>query len=143
MFIFKFISNFFRNLYVSIYSWYALSLIRRATKAAAKLMVMSGKDPNYVAPPPAPYVPTTFNDDDINRAWMVDYKNRGSVYLVVDGYYINNPKAHPILRSRKEWEEKLKKAADKLAADKAATVQSAVVEATAAPHCQGNSSRSR
>jgi hypothetical protein len=133
MFIFRFLHNFFHNLYVATFKWYTLLLIRKATKAAAKLMVMSGKDPNHVSPTPAPYIPPTFDDDAINRAWMVDYKNRSNVWLVVDGYYVHHPKSHPILNSRARWEEKLKRAEEKLVAAKAVTMQESVEQANTAP----------
>jgi hypothetical protein len=128
-----FIFRFFHNLYVAIYRWYTLFLIRHATQAAAKLMKMSGKNPDYVPPTPAPYVPPRFDDMDINRAWIVDTKTRGNVWLVVDGYYVHHPKSHPILELRAQWEEKLRKAKEKLAAEKAAAAQSAVAETTTAP----------
>lgn len=114
--------KFLRKIYVAIYRWYTLHLIRMATKATHKLMVMIGKDPNaQLPPPPAPYVPPRFDDMDINRAWMVDTKSRGNVWSVTDGYYVHHPEDHPILRLRRQYEEKLaKQEAEKLAKEAAA-----------------------
>jgi hypothetical protein len=133
MFIFRFLRNFFHNLYVATFKWYTLLLIRKATKAAAKFMVMSGKNPNYVAPPPpAPYsspLEVSIDESALDRVWMVDSKNRGNIWSVVDGYYVQNPKSHPILKLRDQWEEKLKKAEEKVKAAKEAA-QTAVAERT-------------
>lgn len=125
--------KFFRNVYVAIYRWYTFLLIGMATHAVQKLMVMIGKNPNYVPPAPQPYVPPNYNDMDINRAWMVDHKNRSNIWLVVDGYYVHHPEAHPILKLRTKWEEKLKAALEKLMANKVATAQSVVEESVTAP----------
>lgn len=102
--------RFFYHIYVAMYTWYTLFLIRKATKAAAKLMRMVGKDPNYVPPPPAP-VEVPLDDAAIGRAWLVDTKARANIWSVVNGYYIHHPKAHPILKLRAEYEEKQAKAA--------------------------------
>lgn len=114
--------KFFHKIHVAIYRWYTFLLIGMATKAVHKLMLMIGKDPNYVAPPPPPSVERPWSEVSLDDnaipggAWMVDTKARGNVWSVTGGHYIHHPEEHPILKSRTDYQEKLaKQAAEKAA----------------------------
>lgn len=135
--------KFFHKIHVAIYRWYTFLLIGMATKAVHKLMLMIGKDPNasrVVEPLPspfpevAPYFPLTVDDAAMNRAWIVDTKARGNVWLVTDGYYVHHPEAHPIVKSRIAYQEKLaKQAAEKAvreAEQKAAEIAQQALQVT-------------
>lgn len=101
--------KFFRNIYFVIFRWYTLLLIKMASSAVRKLMLLLNKNPDYVPPPVSKPIHQNFDDLDINRAWMVDTKERSRGWLAVigdDQFYVRNAKEHPLLRVRAQWEEK-------------------------------------
>lgn len=105
------IFRFFYNLYVNVYKWYTLFLINKATKAAAKLMVMSGKNPNYVPPPPLPPPQPTIADALTTRHGVSHPTTLPPSFSSIGAPWVKNPKDHPILQSRRQFEEKQAKAA--------------------------------
>lgn len=123
--------KFLHHIYTVIYRWYTLHLIHMATKATHKLMVMIGKDPNAPKPLPQPYVPPKYDDMDINRAWMVDTRERPAKWRWAtssDSDYVKNPADHPIIRSRVVYQQKLAKQAIEQAAKEAAAKAAEVAQ---------------
>lgn len=114
--------KFFHKIHVAIYRWYTFLLIGMATKAVHKLMLMIGKDPNYVPPPPPPVT----SDQPARLSTNIIFPH--------NAYYVNDPKEHPILKSRIAYQEKLaKQAAEKAAMEaeqKAAEVAQQALQVT-------------
>lgn len=109
----KFLNPIFlvKYLYARFYVWFTFFLMNWTTKRVHKLMLKIGKNPDFVPPPPPPKVPFSYNDENINRSWIVNTKVYSPAWLAVtDSYqsYVKSPVEHPVLRSRAVWEEKQK-----------------------------------
>jgi hypothetical protein len=116
--------NFFKRFYLSLVTWFATFLMNRTNAVLRYLIVLKGKDPDYVAPPPPPAY-SEVNDprgtpfptvEESKAAWMVDLKARPSLQAFVSSdTFVKDNSKHPVLLSRKSYEEKQAK----LAAQKA------------------------
>lgn len=102
------VRNFFHSKYVAIYELITLSLLAQASKMVRKLIVLKGKNPDYVAPPPPPKEePKLVTLDQATVARRVEkiraanFSNRGYTDA-----WVKNPKLHPVLKARAEYENK-------------------------------------
>ena len=100
--------KFFHRIYVAIFKWYAFLMLRLATSAVRKLMLMLGKNPDYI-PPALPPLPVSASLDD---AWIVSTRYYKPAWTVdfTNSNYVKNPKDHPIVKQRIELAEKAEKA---------------------------------
>lgn len=82
--IFQRIGAYFRAKYIGIIEYITLSLLAVTGNWVRKLIILKGKDPDYVAPPPPPPVPQT-------------------TYPVVDNAKIENTLAKFFLSKTPSW----------------------------------------
>ena len=120
-------------MYVHYLYGYTTDLISKTNSAARELLPLLGKNPDYVPPPPSP--PPVFkpvNVDETKAHWVVDTKERPSRMNVVGSYdpWVKKPADHPILRSRTQYEEKLRAAEAEKEAKQAAIDPPMVTELT-------------
>ena len=92
--------NFFRRLYLRVFTWWTFLLLGWATSNVHKLLIMSGKDPNFVPLPPTPTPPieeaaNTFN----GRRPMPNIWSFGKEW-------VKDPSKHPVIQSRLAYEAK-------------------------------------
>lgn len=84
---------------------YTSWMLNRTGTLVRAALVSQGKDPDYVAPPPAPPKPV-----EVVRPRPVF----GGPPFDVGTYWIRNPSSHPVLESRRQFAEKQAKLKAKL-----------------------------
>lgn len=108
--------RFFRKLYLALFKWWTFLLLRKAAKCVHKLMLMLGKNPNYVAPKPSPasFVDNLSRLKDEEIPWSIDHKKRSAQWIGVISDncsgFVKDVKEHPVLKSRELFAAKQKAA---------------------------------
>lgn len=86
--------------YFAAFEWFALKCLLFTNKQVRKLIIMKGKDPDYVAPPPAPAAPPD--------PWEELQKKRKlftNINLVSHPEWVTDLSKHPVLKSRRLLEK--------------------------------------
>lgn len=106
----------FRNAYLVFVQWIALCLTLLTGKVVRHLIILKGKDPDYVAPPPPPITPMLPTRQELHEESLAVLNKfysapRSSNIGNVD--WVRNLADHPIMKSRTTFEAR--QAASKLA----------------------------
>lgn len=108
--LFKAIGAFFRAKYIGIVEYVTLSLLAITGRYVRKLIILKGKDPDYVAPPPPP-PPKDYPEYNPLEAQqkLATYYNSKSPSWTTNSQdaWVKNPGLHPVLAARKQFEEHL------------------------------------
>lgn len=82
--------------YFAAFEWFALKCLLFTNKQVRKLIIMKGKDPDYVAPAPPP---------DPWEELQAKRKLFTNINLVSHGEWVNDLSTHPVLKSRRLLEK--------------------------------------
>lgn len=107
--LFSSIRNFFFVRYVKFIEFVTLLMIARTGNLVRKLLVLKGKDPDYVPPPAPPKAEDKYSVFDPMKA-QVTLSNfysakRPAWNTGAQDAWVRNPKLHPVLAARKQFEE--------------------------------------
>lgn len=84
--------------YFLLFELVTLKAVLLTNKLVRKYIVMKGKDPDYVAPPPP--------EPTIDDVWGGSFKKvvrNPFVNLGVKNEWVTNPSSHPVLKLRNSW----------------------------------------
>lgn len=106
--LFRSIKQFFFNRYVALYQMMTLALLSVTNKKVRKLLILQGKNPDYVAPPPPPPVEPAWKKYDKEAAEKRITKARELNLLGTSSSdrWVKKPLEHPVLMSRQAYENK-------------------------------------
>jgi hypothetical protein len=80
--------------YFALFEAFTLKCLLFTNKQVRKLIIMKGKDPDYVAPPPPP-APDPWEELQTKRKLFTN------IQLVSHGEWVNDLSTHPVLKSRR------------------------------------------
>lgn len=105
--LFSSIRNFFFVRYVKFVEFVTLLMIARTGNLVRKLLILKGKNPDYVAPPPPPPKTEDVYDPMKAQATLTSFysSKRPSWSTSSQDTWVRNPKLHPVLAARKQFEE--------------------------------------
>lgn len=103
--IFKRIQNYLGVKYVALFEFLTLKLVLLVNQMMRKLIILKDKDPDYVAPPPAPVKveePSKFEQgyERLNKFYSSTRTSLDS------GDWIKYPEQHPVVKSRAMFKDK-------------------------------------
>lgn len=110
--IFNRIRNYFHTKYVALFELLTLKVMLVVNRMVRKLIILKGKDPDYVAalPPPMPPVPTKADEEwaKLEKAAQNLNKFYSSARTSLNNEsWVKTPGSHPVLKSRVMFEKKL------------------------------------
>lgn len=110
--LFKAIGAWFRAKYIGIVEYVTLSLLAVTGRYVRKLIILKGKDPDYIAPPPppppAPKVYPEYNPLEAQQKLATYYTSKKPSWNTsAQDAWVKKPGLHPVLAARKQFEEHL------------------------------------
>lgn len=104
--------NFLSNLYFRMVQWTATFLMKCTNAVLRHFIKLQGKNPDFTAPVEQPKPAPAINDSA--SAWIVNTKSRPTRFGIASSdSWVRTIKDHPIIVSRKEFEEKQKEEKEK------------------------------
>jgi hypothetical protein len=106
--IFTNIMAFCRVRYISFVEFVAASFIAVANRMIRHLILLKGKDPDYVPPPPPPPPEKKWIGDDPKKAENLfnRFYSAPRTSAMADGEWVKNMNKHPVLEARKAYESR-------------------------------------
>lgn len=83
--------------YFCLFELLTLKTMLLANKLVRKYIVMKGKDPDWVAPPPAPPAPT------VEDVWKAPTRKNPQTIFSVHNEWVTDLSTHPVLKFRATW----------------------------------------
>jgi hypothetical protein len=110
--LFKAIGAWFRAKYIGIVEYVTLSLLAITGRYVRKLIILKGKDPDYVAPPAPPPAPPKvypeYNPLEAQQKLATYYTSKKPSWTTSSqDSWVKQPSKHPVLAARKQFEEHL------------------------------------
>ena|SRR5260370_14632480 len=101
--------KFIRNMYVKFVQWITTCLAFALAGFMKHLIILQGKDPNYIVPSPLPELKSPWADYDPARAQQTINKfttSRLSYAKIGSSNWVKNSSEHPVIKARHQFEEK-------------------------------------